>query len=326
MFKTAMTELFGVRHPIIQSGMQRVATAELVAAVANAGALGFLSALTQPSPADLKNEIKKTQQLTDQPFGVNLTLLPTQQPVDYEGYARVIAQSGVRVVETAGRSPEALMPLFHAAGIKMIHKCTSVKHALKAEKLGCAAITIDGFEAAGHPGEQDVPSLVLVPRAVDQLSVPVIACGGFADGRGLIAALALGACGIAMGTRFMATEEAPVHPALKHVLIEAGEADTQLILRSFRNTARVYRNDVAVKVAQQEAVAGTQFSDIAAWVSGAKGAEVLASGDLSQGIFWTGISQGLITDAPSVSQLVERIIAQALASQRAIQSKVESGC
>lgn len=311
MIKTIITEMFGIQHPIIQSGMQRVSTAPLVASVANAGALGFLSALTQPTPEALREEIARTRALTDRPFGVNLTILPTLSPVPYEAYAQVIAESGVPVVETAGRSPEPLMEIFQGAGVKVIHKCTSIKHAKKAEALGCAAITIDGFEAAGHPGEDDIPSLVLLPRAVDQLKVPVIACGGFSDGRGLAAALSLGAEAVSMGTRFMATWEAPVHPNVKQRLIEATELDTTLILRSFRNTARVYANSIAQEVAQVERQGGASFEDVALFVSGKRGAEVLASGDLEAGIWWSGLSAGLIYDLPTVHELIERIVSEA---------------
>ncbi len=318
MLKTRVTELFGIEHPVIQGGMQRVSTAELVAAVANAGGLGFLSALTQPTPAALAEEIKRTQQLTDKPFGVNLTILPSMTPPPYEEYARVIVESGVKVVETAGRSPEPFMPMFNAAGVKVVHKCTSVRHAKKAEQVGCAAVTIDGFEAAGHPGEDDIPSLVLVPRAVEELSVPVIACGGFSDGRSLVAALSLGAEAISMGTRFVATQESPAHANLKQRLVEASELDTQLIFRKFRNTARVFKNTVSVEVANIERREGTEFGDVAELVSGKRGAVVLETGDLEHGIWWAGISAGLIHDVPTVDQLVSGIVndAEAIINQR----------
>jgi len=318
MFKTRFTELFGIEHPIVQGGMQRVSTAELVAAVANAGALGFLSALTQPTPADLAVEIKRTQSMTDKPFGVNITLLPTLTPPPYAEYAQVIVDSGVKVVETAGRSPAPFMAMFNAAGIKVIHKCTSVKHALKAQSIGCAAVSIDGFEAAGHPGEEDIPSLVLVPRAVDALDIPMIACGGFSDARGLVAALALGAEAVSMGTRFVATKEAPVHINMKRKMVEASEQDTQLIFRKFGNTARVFKNTIATEVAEIERRDGTEFDDLASLVAGSRGAVVLETGDLEAGIWWAGISVGLVDDIPTVEQLVGRLVddAEMLISKR----------
>ena len=311
MIKTRLTTMFGIQHPIISSGMMRVSTAELVAAVANAGALGFLTALTQPTPEDMMREIERTRSMTDKPFGVNLTILPSVKPVPYPEYAQAIIDSGITLVETAGRSPEPLMPYFEAAGVKVVHKCTTVKHALKAQSVGCAAVEIDGFEAAGHPGEDDVPSLVLVPRAVDALEIPVIACGGFSDARGLVAALAMGAEGVSMGTRFMATKEAPIHDNLKQALVEADETKTQLILRKFKNTARIHKNSVAVKVAEIESREGTEFADIAELVSGERGFHVLASGEMEYGIWWSGISQGLIYDVPTVKELISRMVAEA---------------
>lgn len=311
MIKTRLTTMFGIQHPIISSGMMRVSTAELVAAVANAGALGFLTALTQPTPEDMMREIERTRSMTDKPFGVNLTILPSVKPVPYPEYAQAIIDSGITLVETAGRSPEPLMPYFEAAGVKVVHKCTTVKHALKAQSVGCAAVEIDGFEAAGHPGEDDVPSLVLVPRAVDALEIPVIACGGFSDARGLVAALAMGAEGVSMGTRFMATKEAPIHDNIKQALVEADETKTQLILRKFKNTARIHKNSVAVKVAEIESREGTEFADIADLVSGERGFHVLASGEMEYGIWWSGISQGLIYDVPTVKELISRMVAEA---------------
>lgn len=311
MFKTRITELFGVEHPVLQGGMQRVSTAELVSAVANAGAMGFLTALTQPTPEALAQEIARTQSMTNKPFGVNLTILPTLTPPPYAEYAQVIIDSGVKFVETAGRSPEPFMAVFRAAGIKVVHKCTSVRHALKAQAVGCDAVTIDGFEAAGHPGEDDIPSLVLVPRTVDALDIPVIACGGFSDGRGLVAALAMGAEGISMGTRFLCTVEAPVHQNLKNKLVASSELDTQLIFRKFRNTARVNRNSVAEEVANIEGQEGSEFADVAELVSGKRGAVVLETGDMEQGIWWAGMSQGLIHDIPTVDELVKRIVTDA---------------
>lgn len=311
MLKTRLTEMFGMEHPIMQGGMQRVSTAELVAAVANAGALGFLSALTQPTPEDLAAEIERTRSMTDKVFGVNLTILPSRTPPPYEEYGRAIAESGVKVVETAGYSPEPFMPMFNEAGIKVVHKCTAIKHAKKAQKVGCAAVVIDGFEAAGHPGEDGIGSLVLVPRAVDELDVPVVACGGFSDARGLVAALALGADAVSMGTRFMATQEAPIHDSLKHKLVEASELDTQLIFRKFRNTARVFKNSVAIEVAEIESRPETEFSDVADLVSGERGAVVLETGDMEHGIFWAGLSSGLVYDIPTTSELVSRIVSEA---------------
>jgi nitronate monooxygenase len=295
MLETRLTKLLGVEHPIIQGGMQRVSRAELVAAVANAGALGFLTALTQPTPEALVAEVERTRSMTDKPFGVNLTILPSLKPIPYQEYGQAIIDSGVKLVETAGRSPAPFMPSFVAAGVTVVHKCTSVRHALKAQQLGCAAVEIDGFEAAGHPGEDDIPSLILVPRAADALDIPVVACGGFSDGRGLVAALALGATGISMGTRFLCTREAPVHDNLKRQLVAGSELDTQLIFRKFRNTARVFKNSVALAVAEIEAKTGTEFDDVAALVAGERGAVVLEEGDMEHGIWWAGMSTGLVT-------------------------------
>ncbi|QLC74847.1 nitronate monooxygenase [Pseudomonas sp. LPB0260] len=311
MIRTRFTELFGIEHPVVQGGMQRVSKAELVSAVANAGALGFLSALTQPTPEALRAEIERTRAMTDKPFGVNLTILPSLNPPPYEAYVQAIIDAGIKVVETAGRSPAPFMPAFNAAGVKVIHKCTSVKHAKKAQEVGCAAVIIDGFEAAGHPGEDDIPSLVLLPRAVDELQIPVIACGGFSDGRSLVAALALGADAVSMGTRFLGTEEAPVHANLKQKLLEASELDTQLIFRKFRNTARVFKNTIAVEVAEIEKVAESEFADVAELVAGKRGAVVLESGDMEHGIWWAGVSAGLIHDIPRVADLVARIVGDA---------------
>jgi len=311
MLKTRLTEELGVEHPIVQGGMQRVSRAELVAAVANAGALGFLSALTQPTPEALAVEIGRTRSMTDKPFGVNLTILPSRKPPPYEEYGNAIVESGVKLVETAGYSPEPFMPMFDAAGIKVIHKCTAIKHAKKAQKVGCAAVSIDGFEAAGHPGEDDIGSLVLLPRAVDELDVPVIACGGFSDGRGLVAALALGAEAVSMGTRFLGTQEAPVHDNLKQKLVEASELDTQLIFRPFRNTARVFKNSVALEVAEIEKRPGAEFDDVADLVAGERGRVVLETGDMEHGIWWAGVSSGLVYDIPTVAELVSRIVSDA---------------
>jgi NAD(P)H-dependent flavin oxidoreductase YrpB (nitropropane dioxygenase family) len=270
-----------------------------------------LSALTQPTPEALAEEIERTRSMTDKPFGVNLTILPSQKPPPYEEIAEVIVESGVKIVETAGYSPEPFMPGFDAAGIKVIHKCTAIKHAKKAQKVGCAAVSIDGFEAAGHPGEDDIGSLVLLPRAVDELDVPVVACGGFSDGRGLVAALALGAEAVSMGTRFLGTQEAPIHDNLKQKLVEASELDTQLIFRKFRNTARVFKNSVAVEVAEIESRPETEYSDVAELVAGERGGVVLETGDMEHGIWWAGVSSGLVYDIPTVAELVSRIISDA---------------
>ncbi|MFU9031818.1 NAD(P)H-dependent flavin oxidoreductase [Rhodococcus erythropolis] len=309
MLTTAFTETFGVRHPIAQGGMQWVGRAELVAAVANAGALGMLTALTQPSPDDLAREISRTRELTDQPFGVNLTILPTITPPPYDEYRNVIIDCGVKVVETAGSSPAPHLPHFHAAGIKVLHKCTSVRHAVKAQALGVDGISIDGFECAGHPGEDDVPGLVLIAAAAERISIPMIASGGFADARGLVAALALGADGINMGTRFMCTEESPIHRNIKEAIVAASEVDTELIFRSLRNTARVARNSISHEVVEILS-SGGKFEDVRHLVAGARGRAVFDSGDPEAGIWTAGTVQGLIHDVPTVGELVERIVAE----------------
>ena len=309
MLTTAFTETFGVRHPIVQGGMQWVGRAELVAAVANAGALGMLTALTQPTPDDLAREISRTRELTDQPFGVNLTILPTITPPPYDEYRNVIIDCGVKVVETAGSSPAPHLPHFHGAGIKVLHKCTSVRHAVKAQALGVDGISIDGFECAGHPGEDDVPGLVLIAAAAERISIPMIASGGFADGRGLVAALALGADGINMGTRFMCTEESPIHRNIKEAIVAASEVDTELIFRSLRNTARVARNSISREVVEILS-SGGKFEDVRHLVAGARGRAVFDSGDQEAGIWTAGTVQGLIRDVPTVGELVERIVAE----------------
>lgn len=312
MLKTAVTEMLGIEHPIVQGGMMHVGRAELASAVSNAGGLGILTALTQPTPEDLAKEIARCREMTDKPFGVNITLLPTINPVPYDEYARVVIESGIKVVETAGRSPEAFMPAFKAAGIKVIHKCTSVRHALKAEKIGCDMVSIDGFECAGHPGEDDIPGLVLIPCAANVLKIPMIASGGFGDGRGLAAALALGAEGINMGTRFVATQEAPVHENVKQRMVEASELDTSLIFRTLNNTARVFKNSIAEKVVEIEAQPGaTDFKDLQPLVAGVKGREVLDKGDLEYGIWTAGMVVGLIKDIPTCEDLIKTIVADA---------------
>ena len=310
--KTRITKLLGIEHPIIQGGMQWVGLAELASAVSNAGGLGIITALTQPTPEDLLKEIERCQLQTDKPFGVNLTILPTIKPVPYDEYAQAIVDSGVKIVETAGRNPEPYLPLFKQAGIKVIHKCTSIRHALKAEKIGCDAVSVDGFECAGHPGEDDVTNMILLPLAAKRLKIPFLASGGFGDGRGLAAALAMGADGINMGTRFMVTKEAPIHDNVKQKMIEATELDTALIYRSFRNTARVFKNSVAEKVVEIEARPGeTKFEDIQPLVQGVKGRELFDGGDLDKGIWSAGMIVGLIDDNPSCEDLVARIVAEA---------------
>lgn len=310
--KTRLTERLGITHPIVQGGMQWVGRAELTSAVSNAGALGILTALTQPTPDALLREIERCRTLTDKPFAVNLTILPTIKPVPYDDYARVIASSGVKIVETAGRNPEPYLPAFKAAGITVIHKCTSIRHALKAERIGCDMVSVDGFECAGHPGEDDVTNLILLPLAARQLKIPFIASGGFADGRGLAAALAMGADGINMGTRFMVTKEAPIHEKVKQAMVDATELDTSLIYRSLRNTARVFKNAIARQVLEIESRPGpTEFDDLAPLVKGTSGRELLETGALDKGIWSAGMVIGLIDDIPSCQELVERIVAEA---------------
>ncbi|OZE93180.1 nitronate monooxygenase [Rhodococcus sp. 14-2686-1-2] len=310
MLRTAFTETFGVEHPIAQGGMQWVGRAELVAAVADAGGLGLLTALTQPTPADLEREIARTREMTDKPFGVNLTILPSINPPPYDEYRRVIIDSGVRVVETAGSNPAPHIADFHSAGIKILHKCTSVRHAVKAQDVGVDGVSIDGFECAGHPGEDDIPGLVLIPAAAQELSIPMLASGGFADGRGLAAALALGADGVNMGTRFLATQEAPIHKNIKDAIVSNSEKDTELIFRTLGNTARVARNKVSVEVVQILKQGG-KFDDVRELVAGARGRIVFENGEIDAGIWTVGTAQGLVRDIPTVRQLVERIVFEA---------------
>lgn len=312
MFSTRFTETFGIRHPITCGGMTGVGTAELIAAVADAGALGFLTALTQPTPEDLQAEIKRTRELSDQPFGINLTILPTIRPVPYDEYRQVICESGVGVVETAGSSPAPHMEDFVRAGVKVIHKATSVRHALSAEKAGVDAISIDGFECAGHPGDDDVPGLVLIPAAVRALSIPVIASGGIADGAGLVAALALGADGINMGTRFMATTEAPIHDNVKRQIVLNDALSTQIVFREFKNTSRVARNTISEEIARRSKQPGATFSDVAELASGVRGrTEVLQNGNMEGGMWWASQAQGLIDEVASCAEVVDRIISEA---------------
>jgi len=310
MLRTRFTETFGIDHPIVQGGMMWVGRAELVAAVANAGALGFITALTQPTPRDLANEIARTRDLTDKPFGVNLTILPSITPPPYEDYRQVIIDSGVRIVEIAGGNPVTHLPHFKDSGVQVIHKCTSVRHALKAQRVGVDAVSIDGFECAGHPGEDDVPGLVLIPAAARVLDIPLLASGGIADARGLVAALALGADGVNMGTRFMCTQESGVADAVKAQIVAGSELDTTLIFRSLRNTARVATNAVSTEVVEIERGGGT-FDDIRELVAGARGRKVFEQGDLDAGIWSVGLCQGLIDDVPTVAELVARMVGEA---------------
>ena len=309
--KTRFTELFGVEHPIAQGGMQWVGKAELVGAVANAGALGFLTALTQPTPEALSKEIARTREMTDKPFGVNLTILPAMTPPPYAEYRAAIIESGIKIVETAGYKPQEHVDHFKAHGVKVIHKCTAVRHALSAERMGVDAISIDGFECAGHPGEDDIPGLVLIPVAADKVKIPMIASGGFGDARGLVAALALGADGVNMGTRFCATREAPIHENFKRAMVENDERATDLIFRTLHNTARVARNAISQQVVAIERAGGARFEDVADLVKGARGREGLESGDVDHGVWTAGMVQGLIHDVPTVRELVDRIVSEA---------------
>ena len=306
---TALTRALGIRYPIIQGGMQWVGRAELASAVSNAGGLGILTGLTQPTPEALGAEIARCRSMTDKPFGVNLTMLPTSSPPPYEAYLDTAIASGVRVIETAGMVPPEYFAKAKNAGVTVIHKCTAVRHALSAEKRGADMISIDGFEAAGHPGEDDVPGLVLIPAAVRKLRIPVVASGGFGDGSGLAAALALGACGINMGTRFCATVEAPIHPAIKQALVNAGETETNLIFRTLRNTGRVLKNAVSDEVvAIERRPGGAAFADIQHLVAGARGRATLESGEVDNGLVWASQVIGLIDDVPTCAVLLERII------------------
>ncbi|MGJ4728146.1 NAD(P)H-dependent flavin oxidoreductase [Luteimonas sp. SDU101] len=308
---TPFSRLLGIEHPIVQGGMQWVGRAELAAAVSNAGGLGILTALTQPTPDALAAEIARCRTMTDKPFGVNLTILPTMTPPPYADYRQAIIDSGVRIVETAGSKPQEHVEHFKANGITVIHKCTAVRHALSAQRMGVDVISIDGFECAGHPGEDDVPGLVLIPAAVDRLDIPVIASGGIADGRGLAAALALGAQGVNMGTRFCATQEAPIHDNVKRYLVANDERGTNLIFRKLHNTARVGKNSVSDEVVRILQDPEATFADVAPLVRGAKGRELLETGNLDAGLVWASQSQGLIHDIPSVAELIERIVGDA---------------
>ena len=310
--KTRITEMFGIEHPIIQGGMHFVGFAELASAVSNAGGLGIITGLTQKTPELLAREIARCHDMTDKPFGVNLTFLPAFTAPPYAEYIAAIREGGIKIVETAGRSPEQYMPALKAAGIKVIHKCTSVRHSLKAEKIGCDAVSVDGFECGGHPGEDDIPNMILLPRAAEELKIPFVASGGMADGRSLVAALAMGADGMNMGTRFIATKEAPVHENVKKALVDASELDTRLIMRSLRNTERVLNNANVERIAEIEREKGPRLTieDIHDQVAGIY-PKIMIEGDMDAGAWSCGMVAGLIRDIPSVKELIDRIMAQA---------------
>ncbi|MDY6820680.1 MAG: nitronate monooxygenase [Deferribacterota bacterium] len=310
MFNTRVCKELGIKYPIIQGGMMWVSTAKLSGAVSNAGGLGIITALTFDSPKGLEQEIKKLREITDKPFGVNVTLLPTLKPINYDDYIDVIVNEDVKIVETAGYNPEKYINRLKKKDIKIIHKCTSIRHAKKAESIGCDFISIDGFECAGHPGEDDVTSLILVPRAVDELNIPVIASGGFGDARGFLAALALGAEGVNMGTRFFVTKEAPVHDNIKKAIVNATERDTILLLRSLKNTMRVLKNEHAKKVYELEEKK-VPFEELAPLLSGLKGKEAFENGDTNSSLIACGQIAGLIKDIPSVAKLIDNIINEA---------------
>ena len=304
--------MFGIEHPVIQGGMHYVGFAEMASAVANAGGLGIITGLTQKTPDDLAKEIAKCHEMTDKPFGVNLTFLPGFQEPDYPGYIKAIVEGGVKIVETAGRSPEAYMPDLKGAGIKVIHKCTSVRHSLKAEKIGCDAVSVDGFECGGHPGEDDIPNMILLPRAAEELSIPFVASGGMGNGQQLAAALSMGADGINMGTRFIATKEAPVHQNVKEALVAASELDTELIMRPLRNTERVLANGAVQKILEKEKALGDeiQITDITDEVAGVY-PKIMQEGTMDAGAWSCGMVAGLIHDIPTCKELVERIVSDA---------------
>ena len=312
MIKTKITEMFGIQHPIIQGGMHYVGFAEMASAVANAGGLGIITGLTQKTPEDLAKEIAKCHEMTDKPFGVNLTFLPGFQEPEYPGYIQAIVEGGIKIVETAGRSPEAYMPDLKGAGIKVIHKCTSVRHSLKAEKIGCDAVSVDGFECGGHPGEDDIPNMILLPRAAEELSIPFVASGGMGNGQQLAAALSMGADGINMGTRFIATKEAPVHQNVKDALVAASELDTELIMRPLRNTERVLSNAAVSSILEKEKELGDniQITDILDEVAGVY-PKIMQEGTMEAGAWSCGMVAGLIHDVPTCSELVERIVSDA---------------
>ena len=310
--KTRITELFGIEHPIIQGGMHYVGFAELAAAVSNAGGLGLITGLTQRTPELLAQEIAKCRALTDKPFGVNLTFLPSLNTPDYPGYIKAILDGGIKAVETAGNNPQKWLPALHEAGVKVIHKCTSVRHSLKAQAIGCDAVSVDGFECGGHPGEDDIPNFILLPRAADELEIPFVASGGMADGRSLVAALALGAEGMNMGTRFIATKEAPVHQNVKDAIVAASELDTRLVMRPLRNTERVLRNAAADRLLEKEKALGAnlKFEDIIDEVAGVY-PKIMMDGAMDAGVWSCGMVAGLIHDVPTVKELIDRIMAEA---------------
>ncbi|WP_420339029.1 NAD(P)H-dependent flavin oxidoreductase [Roseibium sp.] len=310
--KTRITELFGIEHPIIQGGMHYVGFAELAAAVSNAGGLGTITGLTQKTPEALANEIAKCRDLTDKPFAVNLTFLPTVNAPDYPGYVKAIIQGGVKVVETAGRNPQQVMPYLKDAGIKVIHKCTSVRHSLKAQSIGCDAVSVDGFECGGHPGEDDIPNMILLPRAADELEIPFVSSGGMADARSLVASLAMGAEGMNMGTRFIATKEAPVHQRVKDAIVAASELDTRLVMRPLRNTERVLNNAAVERLLEKEKSLGDdlKFEDIIEEVAGVY-PKIMMDGDMDAGAWSCGMVAGLIDDIPTCKELIDRIMSEA---------------
>ena len=320
--RTRITELFGIQHPIIQGGMHYVGFAKLAAAVSNAGGLGIITGLTQKSAADLANEIARCRDMTDKPFGVNLTFLPTVSAPDYPGYIKAIIDGGVKIDETAGRNPQPYLPYLKDAGIKVIHKCTSVRHSLKAEQIGCDAVSVDGFECGGHPGEDDIPNFILLPRAAEELKIPFVASGGMADARSLVAALALGAEGMNMGTRFMATKEAPIHENVKQALVAATELDTRLVMRPLRNTERVLNNAATERLLEKEAALGKnlRFEDIMEQVAGVY-PKIMLDGDMDAGVWSCGMVAGLIHDIPTCKELIDRIMSDA---QRLIRTRLES--
>ena len=310
--KTEITEMFGIEHPIIQGGMHYVGFAEMAAAVSNAGGLGIITALTQKTPADLANEIARCRDMTDKPFGVNLTFLPSVNPPDYPGYIKAIIEGGVKAVETAGNNPAQVLPVLKDNGIKVIHKCTAVRHALKAQSIGCDAVSVDGFECGGHPGEDDVPNMILLPRAADELDIPFVSSGGQADGRSLVASLAMGASGMNMGTRFIATKEAPVHENVKQAIVAASELDTRLVMRPLRNTERVLNNAGVERLLEKEKRLGSdiKFEDIIEEVAGVY-PRIMKDGDMDAGAWSCGMVAGLIHDIPTCKELIDRIMQEA---------------
>jgi len=310
--KTAITEMFGIQHPIIQGGMHYVGFAEMAAAVSNAGGLGIITGLTQGTPEKLANEIARCHDMTDKPFGVNLTILPTLTPPDYPGLLKAVIDGGVKVVETAGRNPVELLPPLKDAGIKVIHKCTSVRHSLKAQDIGCDAVSVDGFECGGHPGEDDIPNFILLPRAADELDIPFVSSGGMADGRSLVASLAMGAQGMNMGTRFIATKEAPVHENVKRAIVEASELDTRLVMRPLRNTERVLANDAVERLLEKEKELGDAITiqDILPEVAGVY-PSIMMEGDMDKGAWSCGMVAGLINDIPTCKELIDGIMGDA---------------